>query len=76
MPFVWRMRKRFWTRTWHIVRRMATDRYDVPMKDLDDAARLVIDKLNEALVIIAERELDLAVSVQAVTQMAMRFMPT
>ena len=55
---------------------MATDRYDVPMKDLDDAARLVIDKLNEALVIIAERELDLAVSVQAVTQMAMRFMPT
>lgn len=51
---------------------MTAERYDVPMRDLDDAARIVLDKLNEALAIMAERDLDPAASVQAVTQMAMR----
>lgn len=51
---------------------MTPERYDVPQNDLDAAARIVLDKLNEALKQMAEENLDIGASVQAASQMTMR----
>ena len=51
---------------------MTRERYDVPQNDLDAAARIVLDKLNEALKQMAEENLDIGASIQAASQMTMR----
>jgi len=52
--------------------RMIHERYDVLKGEVDSAAHIVLEKLNEALKIMSDRDIDAGASVQAATQMTMR----
>lgn len=47
-------------------------RYDIPLDELDEAARIFVRHTNEALKEMSQMQLDPGASIQAVVQMSMR----